>query len=152
MKLFKKILVPTDFSAHAEEATRIAVDLSKQYDASITLIYVYEPVTYPLPEGYVMYTPLQLEQMFSEFNTRLVAAKSAAESAGAERVEARMLQGLAAGEICDFAAHGQFDLIAMGTHGRTGLKRVLMGSVAERVVRLATCPVLTVRRPDESMA
>jgi nucleotide-binding universal stress UspA family protein len=148
MKPFKKILVPTDFSVHAEEATRIAVDLSRRYEASIMLVYVYEPVSYALPEGYILYTPPQLDRMFAEFDTRLAGAKSAVESAGVGRVETRLLQGFAAGEICELASNGAFDLIVMGTHGRAGFKRLLLGSVAERVVRMAPCPVLTVRLPE----
>ena len=148
MKPFKKILVPTDFSIHAEEATHIAVDLSKRYEASIMLVYVYEPVSYALPEGYILYTPPQLERMFAEFDTRLAAAKRAAMSAGAERVETRLLHGFTAAEICELASNGAFDLIVMGTHGRAGFKRLVLGSVAERVVRMAPCPVLTVRIPE----
>jgi nucleotide-binding universal stress UspA family protein len=60
------------------------------------------------------------------------------------------LQGWAAGEITQFAKEGGFDLIVMGTHGRSGLKHLLLGSVAERVVRTAPCPVLTVRKPENA--
>ncbi len=145
MKLFNKILVPTDFSAHAEEATRIAADLSKRYNAPLVVIHVYEPLSYAVPEGYVLYTEVQLERMFAEFETRLAAAKRAAEYAGGERVEAHLLQGLIEERICDFATQGGFDLIVMGTHGRAGFKRLVFGSVAERVVQIAPCPVLTVQ-------
>jgi nucleotide-binding universal stress UspA family protein len=62
-------------------------------------------------------------------------------------VETRLLQGYAPTEICNFADENAFDLIVMGTHGRRGVKHLLLGSVAERVVRTASCPVLTVRAP-----
>jgi universal stress protein A len=64
---------------------------------------------------------------------------------GAARVETRLLQGFAAGEIVAYAKDTHSDLIVMGTHGRSGPKHLLLGSVAERVVRTAACPVLTVR-------
>lgn len=145
MKPFKRILVPTDFSAHAEEATRVAADLSKRYDGALTLVYVYEPVSYALPPGYALYTAAQLDVMFGEFDARLASAKTEAENAGATRVDAKRLQGFVAGEICEHASNEAFDLIVMGTHGRSGLERLALGSVAERVVRMARCPVLTVK-------
>jgi universal stress protein A len=150
MKPFKKILVPTDFSAHAEEATRVAIDLSKRYDGAVTLVYVYEPVSYALPEGYALYTPTQLDGMFAEFDARLASAKTAAENAGVGRVDTKRLQGPVPEEICEFAGNGAFDLIVMGTHGRSGFERLVLGSVAERVVRMAPCPVLTVRLPRDA--
>jgi nucleotide-binding universal stress UspA family protein len=61
------------------------------------------------------------------------------------RVETKLLQGFVAGQIVEFASRGEFDLVVMGTHGRTGMQHLFLGSVAERVVRLAHCPVLTVK-------
>ena len=70
------------------------------------------------------------------------------ENLGVTRVDRRLLQGAAAVEIVELARSADFDLIVMGTHGRTGLKHVLMGSVAERVLRTAPCPVLTVKASE----
>lgn len=148
MKPFKRILVPVDFSPHADEAIRTAADLSKRYDGSVTLVHVYETVAYTLPEGYVLYTPQQLADILSEFKKLLESAKQKAEAAGAQRVETTQLQGPVANEITQFARDQNFDLIVMGTHGRSGLKHALLGSVAERVLRKAPCPVLTVRVPE----
>jgi len=142
---FRKILVPTDFSKHSTEAVSAAADLSRRYEASVTLAYVFEPVTYALPEGHVMQSPPQLEEMRSAFEQRLVQATSEARAAGALDVQSKLLTGPVANEIADFAQQGQFDLIVMGTHGRTGLRHLVLGSVAERVVRTAPCAVLTVR-------
>ena len=114
MKPFQKILVPTDFSPHADEALQVAADLCKRYAASLTLVYVYEPVSYALPEGYALYTPTQLDGMFAEFDARLASAKTAAEKAGVGRVDTKRLQGLVPGEICEFAGKGAFDLIVTG--------------------------------------
>jgi nucleotide-binding universal stress UspA family protein len=142
---FKKILVPTDFSRHSAEAVAAAADLSRRYEASVTLAYVFEPVTYALPEGHVMQSPPQIEEMHAVFEERLVQAQAEATAAGALRVTAKLLTGPVAGEITDFAATESFDLIVMGTHGRTGLRHLVLGSVAEKVVRTAPCAVLTVR-------
>ena len=149
MKPFKKILVPVDFSPHAEAAIRAAADISQRYDASVTLVHVYEVVAYALPEGYVFQTPQQLAGLMSEFQKLLGAAKAQAQAAGAKRVETTQLQGPAAFEVTEFAKKNGFDLIIMGTHGRTGFKHALLGSVAERVVRVASCPVLTIRIDDK---
>jgi nucleotide-binding universal stress UspA family protein len=145
MKTFQKILVPVDFSPHSDEAIRAAADLSRRYDAAVTLVHVYEIVAYALPEGYVLQTPSQLADMLTEFQKLLASAKKQAESAGALRVETMQLQGVPASEIVDFATAKNVDLIVMGTHGRTGIKHALLGSVAERVLRRAPCPVLTLR-------
>jgi nucleotide-binding universal stress UspA family protein len=150
MKPFKKILVPVDFSPHALEAIHAAADLSSRYDASVTIVHVYEPVAYTLPEGYVLYTPKQLEELLREFDKLLASAKRDAEAAGARRVESKQLQGVAAFEIVEFAKANDFDLIVMGTHGRTGVRHVLLGSVAERVLRKAPCPVLTVKASEST--
>jgi nucleotide-binding universal stress UspA family protein len=142
---FKKILVPTDFSRHSVEAVAAAADLSRRYEATVTLAYVFEPVTYALPEGHVMQSPPQIEEMQNAFEERLVQAQADARAAGALGVSGKLLTGPVAGEITDFAERESFDLIVMGTHGRTGLRHLVLGSVAEKVVRTAPCAVLTVR-------
>ena len=148
MKSFKKILVPTDFSAHSQEAVRTAADVAQKYGASIALVHVYEPVAYTLPEGYVLVTPQQLVDLNTEFDRRLAAAKKEAEAAGARTVTTELLQGPPPYEIVDFAERNAIDLIVMGTHGRTGIKHTLLGSIAERVLRKAPCPVLTVKADE----
>jgi nucleotide-binding universal stress UspA family protein len=148
METFRKILVPTDFSAHAQRAIEVAGELSRAYRAPVTVLHVYDPVSYPLPDGYLMYTPGQLSDMWGEFERRLAQAERDAVAAGACAVEGRLLEGLTANEITAFAsAHGH-DLIVMGTHGRRALQRLLLGSVAARVVQTAPCSVLTVRAPE----
>jgi universal stress protein A len=146
---FHRIVVPTDFSTDAEQAIRVASELSRVYEAPLTLIHIYDPVAYPLPDGYMLYTPGQLSRMWEEFDRRLAEAKADALAHGAVRAETRLLQGLTAAEIVRFAKEGGHDLIVMGTHGRTGVARVLLGSVAARVVQTAECPVLTVKRPAQ---
>jgi nucleotide-binding universal stress UspA family protein len=143
---FQRIVVPTDFSPDSERAVRVASELSRTYAAPLSIVHIYDPVAYPLPDGYVMYTSAQLSSMWEEFERRLAQAKADALEAGAVQPETRLLQGLTAAEIVRFARDGGYDLIEMGTHGRTGLSRVLLGSVAARVVQTAACPVLTVKR------
>lgn len=145
MKPFEKILVPVDFSAYSEQAVRVASELARRYDAALSIIHVYEPLAYALPEGYVLMNSEQLKELWSRFDVELAAVKRLATEGGAPRVETHLLQGLAVDEICRVAEKQGFDLIVMGTQGRRGLSHLLMGSVAERVLRLAPCPVLTVR-------
>ena len=152
MKEYEKILVPVDFTAHSAEAVQRAVDLAQHYSASLALIYVYEPLDYALPEGYAMYTPEQAGQLMEEFRERLNKMVNEVRALGISSVESHVLNGSAAIEICDFAKQHRFDLIVMGTHGRKGLSHLLMGSVAERVLRTAHCPVLTVKATEEEEA
>jgi nucleotide-binding universal stress UspA family protein len=93
----------------------------------------------------VLLTPQQLERLFAEIQQRLGEMKALALAEGAVRVETHLRQGVADADICQFARTGHFDLIVMGTHGRRGLSHALLGSVAERVLRAAPCPVLTLR-------
>jgi nucleotide-binding universal stress UspA family protein len=148
MKPFTKILVPVDFSPHSDEAVGYAAELAQRYQASITLVHVYEPVAYALPEGYVPYTPDQLASMLATSEGLLNKAKEQAHAAGATNVQSRQLQGSVASEIAEFARSEGFNLIVMGTHGRRGLSRALMGSVAETVLRRAPCPVLAVKAEE----
>lgn len=152
MTQFSKILAPIDFAPHSAEAVQRAVDLATRYDAELLLLYVYEPADYPLPEGFVVYTPDQLGRMTTEIQKRLEAARKEVEAQGAQRVSVRLTQGSPAQAILDIARDEGYDLIVMGTHGRTGVGRWVMGSVAEKVVRAAPCPVLTVKSPGSPRA
>ncbi len=149
MRPFKRILVPVDFSPHSEEAIRYAVDVAQKYGATLTLTHVYQPIAYSVPDGLVFYTPAQLGELLSELERQLEQMRVQAEKAGALRVESKMLQGVPSDEVAALAKDGGYDLIVMGTHGRTGLRHALMGSVAERVLRSAPCPVLTVHPPKK---
>jgi nucleotide-binding universal stress UspA family protein len=145
MKPFSKILVPVDFSPYSREATLYAVDLARRYSAPITLVHAYQPIIFALPESYALYSPDQLANILTELDKQLTIAKLDAEQTGAAKVDAHLLQGDPASQIVQYAVDGGYDLIVMGTHGRTGASHLLMGSIAEKVVRRAPCPVLTVR-------
>jgi universal stress protein A len=144
---FKKILVPVDFSEASTLALDTAVALAKDYDAWLTIVHVYEPLAIAVPEGYQLFSEDQLNKLFEEFQRELAGQRQRAEGAGAQHVDTELLHGFAVSEIQNIAQQCGFDLIVMGTHGRRGLSHALLGSVAERVVRLAPCPVLTVRAP-----
>jgi nucleotide-binding universal stress UspA family protein len=142
-----RILVPVDFSPHSDRALRYAARLAAWLGASVELVHVVEN---PFASGawtsevYVPNLPEMLDSLVAEANKRLTALKSVVASQNVN-VEAGVLMGQPAYTIIDHARTGRFDLIVMGTHGRTGFSHVFMGSVAERVVRRAPCPVLTVR-------
>lgn len=146
-KVFQNIIFATDGSPTSQAAGKYAAQLATQLGARITLIYVFEPIKYALPEGYVPYTPEQLNEMTDHFEQMLRTGKEELAALGATDVETRLLQGAAADEICDFAKRQGADLIVVGTHGRGLVERVILGSVAEKVVRNATIPVLTIRTP-----
>jgi universal stress protein A len=149
MNSFHKILVPLDFSEHSERAVQLAAELARRYRAPLTLFHVYEVVPYAVPEGHALITPLpQLTGLVEEFGRRLEEARTRAIEAGAGDVETLLREGFVAPQITDLAREEHFDLIVMGTHGRQGISHLLMGSVAEKVVRTAPCPVLTVRLPE----
>jgi universal stress protein A len=150
MQRFEKILAPVDFSDHSAEAVHTAADLSRLYDAPLTIVHVFDPAIYALPEAYVLFTPEQLDKIVGALEAQLADVKHKAAEAGAVRIETRLLHGFVATQILELAASSGASLIVMGTRGRTGLSHLLLGSVAERVVRLAPCAVLTVKAPSGS--
>jgi nucleotide-binding universal stress UspA family protein len=114
----------------------------------VTLLHVYDPLPFAVSAEYEQYSPEQRTRLVTELEQGLAAAKQRAHTAGAMDVHTQLLEGNPPVAIAEFAASGHFDLIVMGTHGRRGVQHALLGSVAERVVRLAPCPVLTVRPPE----
>jgi len=141
----QKILVPVDFSPPSVEAVRVAADLARRYEASLEVVHAFHVQTYAMPEGYVVPTQEQFDLIVQHLEVQLADARKAAFEAGATNVEAKLLQGGPASEILRVAQDDKVDLIVMGTHGRTGVKHLLLGSIAVNVVRHAACPVLTVR-------
>jgi universal stress protein A len=144
MKLFDKILLPTDFSDHADEALRYALALAQTHAASLCLVHAYDILPYTLPEGMPMVDDVQMGQLREALEKQLQTAAERARAGGATQVTTQLVTGSASTEIVRVAAELQADLIVMGTHGRTGLTHLLIGSVTEKVVRKAPCPVLTV--------
>jgi nucleotide-binding universal stress UspA family protein len=147
----RRILVPLDFSAPAEKALRYAVSFARQFDAKITLLHV-RPIPYSTAEmgGFPTVIPAD------EPPTEKVQARLDADACRLVPPEIRdrtlLRTGPAYDEICNAARELEADLIIIATHGRTGLKHILLGSTAERVVRHASCPVLVVREHEHEFA
>lgn len=136
----RKILVPTDFSPYAERALKWAASLAGHYNAEILLLHV-------LPDTATIWgsEPVQeLTRLRTKAEARLKDDATSLQDCG-KTVTVLAVSGQPFHEICAVATQYNVDLIVMGTHGRSGLSHVLLGSVAERVVRHAPCPVLTVR-------
>ena len=146
---FQKILCAVDFSDPAKLALQAAADLAKQFDASLTIFHVFQIPVYPLPEGVLAPTQQEVQALFEQIDEALAGWRKEALERGAPRVEILSRDGVAWREICARAGEEKSDLIVVGTHGRTGIRHALLGSVAERVVRHAPCPVLAVRPPFE---
>jgi nucleotide-binding universal stress UspA family protein len=145
MAEFKKILCPVDFSPSAEKALRYAETLAEHFQSEILLVHAYEDPAYIMPmTGYLGPEPGLINQLRAHLDEQMDNWKAAVQKAGFP-VRSDILEGSAHQVIIDAAEEHHVDLIVMSTHGRTGLSHALMGSVAERVIRLAQCPVLTVR-------
>jgi nucleotide-binding universal stress UspA family protein len=143
MKMIRSILYATDFSAQSEAAFAIAVALARDYGARLIMAHVMPTPTVAYttgnialiePEGTAADVRARLEQLVPK-DSRIA-------------VEYLVKEGDPATELLDMVRKSGCDLIVIGTHGRSGISRLLAGSVAEQVLRHASCPVLTVRWPD----
>ena len=144
----KRILVPVDFSPPSRKALPYALSFAAQFGAEIILLHVVEPAIYPTEMGYV---PAEIETMYHSMHltTSEKLADLAREQVPASIPSQTMVRvGAPFQEITLAAQELKVDLIVIATHGYTGLKHVFMGSTAERVVRHAPCPVLTVREGE----
>ena len=147
MAAFRHILVPTDFGKHAQRAIDLAVELSQKFDASLTLLHAYEVPTYAYAA--MSLAPVDLlssveEAAQQDFEAAVVALR--ARAPGAKGILRRGIPWEVILAAID-ETHG--DLVVMGTHGHRGIAHILLGSVAEKIVRLSPIPVLTVRAPSE---
>lgn len=139
MSPFKTIMHPTDFSAPAQQALDVARSLARAHGAKLVLVAVPVP---PLPAVESFVPEAELQQLAEEARKQLAAMAAGITDVP---VEIRVIAGEPGWALVTAAQECHADLIVMGTHGRTGLRRLLMGSVAEHVLRHAPCPVLTIR-------
>jgi len=148
-KLFHRIVVPADFSRCSEEAWALAQRVAERLGSEVVLVHVFLVMSPygDVPIGHSDATGQAVEnarKWVSEELEKMVAG------ARARGIKARpvMRTGMPHQEIVALATEERADIVIMGTHGRSGLSRVLLGNVAERVIHFAPCPVLTVRKPD----
>ena len=139
------ILVPVDFSECGQTAVRYALGMASQFQATVTLVHVVEQIIYP---GDWMYPPLAMSDFASEKRGEVQQKMESLVHEPRAKVNYVVRVGRAWQEVTELAKEIQADLLVIATHGYTGLKHVLLGSVAEKIVRHAPCPVLTVR-PEE---
>jgi nucleotide-binding universal stress UspA family protein len=144
-----RILVPTDFSKSSSNALVYGAEFARRFGAEVHLLHVVQDLALFIPEAVMLAPPMMppIEQFVS-------AARAALERAVRElnmadvNIVPEVAEGTPFEEIVRFARDKDIDLIVMGTHGHTGLAHLFLGSVAEKVVRRAPCPVLTVRHPE----
>jgi len=144
---FRRILVPLDFSKHADAALALALELAKEGGAEVHLVHAYE-----LPAAVTMAYGVAIPQAVWDgvqeaALARLEEGRKRAADAGV-KATTHLATAPAADAIANAAETFGADLIVMGTRGLTGLKHVLLGSVAERTIRTARCPVLTVKAAE----
>ena len=142
----QRFLVPIDFSECANQALEYAINLGRGLGARLTLLHVIQSVPLGGVDMGVTLPYTYLQDLEAEITSSMQACLERVTAAGLEG-KIVVVHGVPFQEILNTAKKQQVDLIIMGTHGRTGLQHVLMGSVAEKVVRLAPCPVLVVRQP-----
>lgn len=142
---WKKILCPVDFSDGSRISIETAVKMANESNAELVIVNVLATPVYYMVEP-IAFPSTFVTDLTAAAETGLARAKEDAMRLGATRVSTQVLHGDAAHEIIELAKRDAFDLVVIGTHGRTGLKHMLLGSVAEKVVRHASIPVLVVRR------
>ncbi|NOT53670.1 MAG: universal stress protein [Deltaproteobacteria bacterium] len=143
----RTILVPTDFSEYADHALTWALQMATDSQAKIVLLHAAVPISpFAFPDSvYLPELRRVEEQMLADAEKRMAECVKKLGS-NTVVVETRVVVGAPVTAICQAVSREQADLIIMGSHGRTGLAHVLLGSIAERVVRQASCPVLVVRK------
>lgn len=147
----RRILVPTDFSEHSQRALDQALTLAERMGASVDVLHVWEPPQHLESETLMMVpgepdTPLETFGL-AQAGRLLHAWISPYNDTSPVPLHVHLERGPAADTIVHFAHQG-YDLVVMGTHGRTGLSRLMMGSVAQKVSARATVPVMTVHREE----
>jgi len=142
--LFQKILCPVDFSEPSQFALRTAAQLAIDSRAELVIVHAWQSPLHPEGSELILQNEI-LASVKQKEEDVLAASKRDVEALGLERVRTKLLYGVPWDAIVRESRADSYDVVVMGTHGRTGLKHVFLGSVAERVARHAGCPVLLVR-------
>ncbi len=141
----RKILLPVDFSAYSQTAVKYAIELASRFKADLHVLHVIEPHLSATPDfGLGLNLPNYIVESRAAAQRCLDRIPDTTSAAGMS-VTRVLVDGATKSEIVRYARNENIDLIVIATHGRTGLSHVIMGSVAESIVRTAPCPVLTVR-------
>lgn len=146
MIAIRRVLAPTDFSDSSVPAVRYAAELAEKFGAELTLLHVVQDLTLVVPDV-MMPLPVAAPAVEDMVTGAKAGIAKMVEKHGLQKLnpKAEVRMGAPAAEIVAAAADLKADLLCIGTHGRTGIAHFLLGSVAERIVRHAPCPVLTVR-------
>jgi nucleotide-binding universal stress UspA family protein len=143
MNPFKHILVTTDFSPSSSGAIELAIEMATKFDAELTLLHVWELPVYPYME--LMISSAEITNSVEKAAAECLATKLKEVQARLPRSKSLLKLGLPWQQIVETIKQSKADLLVMGTHGRRGVEHAIMGSVAEKLVRLSPIPVLTVR-------
>ncbi|CAG1770559.1 Putative universal stress protein [uncultured bacterium] len=143
----KNILCPIDYSVYSEMALKYAIEFAEKYQAKLYLMHVLDIRVYDINDPDLYNVNIIDEETINKLRERLLKCVNE-DTKNKISVEAIIIQGVPFAEIIKAAKECKIDLIVLGTHGRTGLSHAIMGSVAEKVVRKAPCPVLTIRHPE----
>jgi universal stress protein A len=142
-----KVLVPIDFSDYSKNALKYAVNFAKHFNAEMILIYVVEPIIYPsdfsMGQIAVPTINMEMDKRASEELEKLANKEISKDL----RVKTLVKTGKPFIEIIETASQENVDIVIISTHGHSGVEHILFGSTAEKVVRKAPCPVLTIREP-----
>ncbi len=148
MNTIKRILVPIDFSDYSRHALRYASEYAKSFAAKMYMVYVFEPI-YTGIEVEFMSGPVNMENDIQKLALKELKKLVETEIGGDIETEILFKVGKPFIKIIETASENDIDLIIISTHGQTGIKHLLFGSTAEKVVRKAPCPVLSLREPTK---
>lgn len=143
----KKVLVPIDFSDYSKSALKYAVNFAKSFEAEMCLVYVVEPVIYPPDFSMGQIAMPSINTDWDDRAREELAKLAKTEIPSDVKVKTIIKTGKPFVEIIETAKEENIDLIIIATHGHSGVEHILFGSTAEKVVRKAPCPVLTLREP-----
>jgi universal stress protein A len=146
MVTIRRILAPTDFDVCSSPTTRYAVELAEKFGSELILLHIVQDLALAMPDA-VMPTPVPAPMLTELIDAAKTSLENLVKSENLMRLNPRLevRVGSPAAEIVAVAKELKVDLLCIGTHGRGGLAHLLLGSVAEKIIRHAPCPVLTIR-------